>query len=122
MKTFTVDICSLGFCYEIFVFVGYDYEMWLKKPKSACIMHSGFLSLDLIICLFKYSTSGFGSGNHDLIYACTQHKESMGCIVGGCRIHPLLLCALVKTIKVESSNKVDSHPLFALHPPPPKEI
>ncbi|KHN30190.1 hypothetical protein glysoja_010568 [Glycine soja] len=79
--------------------------MWLKKPKSACIMHSGFLSLDLIICLFKYSTSGFGSGNHDLIYACTQHKESMGCIVGGCRIHPLLLCALVKTIKVESSNK-----------------
>lgn len=40
MKTFTVDICSLGFCYQIFIFLGYDYEMWLKKQNSACIIHS----------------------------------------------------------------------------------
>lgn len=49
VKTFTVDTCSLGFCYQMFIFLGYDYETWVKKQKSACILHLGFLSLALVI-------------------------------------------------------------------------
>ncbi|KAK7272083.1 hypothetical protein RJT34_28470 [Clitoria ternatea] len=35
VNTFTVDVCSLGLCYQIYIFIGHDYGIWLKKKKSA---------------------------------------------------------------------------------------